>query len=74
MMLHDAKPLSQDTVRELANVHIRNYLAEDLQTRDMELYVADSFLDMYDVDGNLFAYLVPLMNRIYYDRRAGGRL
>ncbi|WP_270166882.1 hypothetical protein [Paenibacillus sp. SYP-B4298] len=60
--LREGKLMEEDRIRQLANVHIDHYLAQDMQTHGMQLRTADTFLDVYDVSGNLFAYLVPLLD------------
>ncbi|OGX60795.1 MAG: hypothetical protein A2189_06340, partial [Paenibacillus sp. RIFOXYA1_FULL_44_5] len=61
--LRDGVFLNKSDIFKIANVHIRNYLSQDVQTHGMQLKASDSFINVYDTDNNLFAYLVPLLNK-----------
>lgn len=53
--------LTKEEVLTLANGHINGYLKTDWQTADRNLTPSNDFVNLYDIDGNLYAYMVPLI-------------
>ena len=55
--------LEKKQVIKIAEYHIKNYLKDDVQTVGKELIPANQFIDLYDIEGNIFAYLVPIKEK-----------
>lgn len=59
--LRDAKQLSKSEVLTIVKSHIANYMKNDNQTKGKNITPSSNFINLYDLNGNLFAYVVPLL-------------
>ncbi|MFB9329878.1 hypothetical protein ACFFSY_28390 [Paenibacillus aurantiacus] len=59
--LNSAVALSKKDILKIARYHIQNYMKDDIQTRGKSIRVSSDFLELYDLAGNVFAYMIPLM-------------
>jgi hypothetical protein len=59
--LKSAKLLDMNDVIKIAEYHIGSYLSTDIQTEGKTIIPSKDFINLYDLDDNLFAYLVPLV-------------
>ena len=53
--------LDKESIVKIANYHISTYLKEDSQTKGMAIKASNDFVELYDINGNLYAYIVPIM-------------
>lgn len=53
--------LTIDEVLTLTQYHIDGYMATDCQTMGRDIIASDQFIDLYDMNDELYAYIVPLM-------------
>lgn len=53
--------MTPQEVLELVQHHIDGYMATDWQTEGRDIMPSTNFVDLYDVNGELFAYMVPLL-------------
>lgn len=61
--LTNAKLLEQEEVLQIVQNNIGGYLKTDLQTYGKEIIASKDFLPLYDLDHNIFAYMVPLLEQ-----------
>ncbi|WP_127532995.1 hypothetical protein [Paenibacillus kobensis] len=59
--LKNADKLNTKEILKVALYHIKHYLKDDVQTQGKKLSASDDLLPLYDFEGNLFAYMVPLL-------------
>ena len=59
--LASAKLLDKNSVLAIAKYHINNYMKNDSQTKGKIITPSSDFINLYDLDDNLFAYMVPLL-------------
>ncbi|MBW5447632.1 hypothetical protein GE107_16360 [Cohnella sp. CFH 77786] len=59
--LGKAKHLNQENVLQIVQTNLDSYLKTDLQTHDKKISASKDFVPLYDLDHNLFAYMVPLL-------------
>lgn len=57
-----SKPITSDVIK-IAKYHINNYLKNDIQTKGKEIVASRDFINLYDINDNLFAYIVPLIEK-----------
>ena len=57
----DPRYLTVDEVLTLTQHHIDGYMATDCQTMGRDIIASDQFIDLYDMNDELYAYIVPLM-------------
>ena len=57
----DIRYLTVDEVLKLTQHHIDGYMATDSQTIGRDIIASDQFIDLYDMNDELYAYIVPLM-------------
>lgn len=66
--LTSGKLLKQQDVLKIVQMNLDGYMKTDLQTHDKQISTSKDFVSLYDVEDNLFAYMVPLMEQ---DREIG---
>jgi len=54
------KFLNKSDVIRIAQIHVQNYLKNDIQTMNKHIIPSSDFIELYDLSENLFAYMVPL--------------
>ncbi|PDO09251.1 MAG: hypothetical protein BLM47_13630 [Candidatus Reconcilbacillus cellulovorans] len=54
------KLLNKSDVIRIAQIHVQNYLKNDIQTMNKRIIPSSDFIELYDLGENLFAYMVPL--------------
>ncbi|MGO4109708.1 hypothetical protein [Paenibacillus sp. YAF4_2] len=59
--LKNAVKLNTKEILKVAQYHIKHYLKDDFQTQGKKITPSDNILPLYDFEGNLFAYMVPLL-------------
>lgn len=59
--LKNAVLLNVDDIIKIAEHHIDNYLSTDFQTKDKIIEPSKNLIALYDLDDNIFACLVPLI-------------
>lgn len=59
----NAKLLKQEDVLKIVQTNVDGYLKTDLQTHDKKISASKDFVPLYDLDHNLFAYMVPLLEQ-----------
>lgn len=57
----DPRYLTVDEVLTLTQHHIDGYMATDCQTMGRDIIASDQFIDLSDMNDELYAYIVPLM-------------
>lgn len=60
--IRDADKVQIKDVMKIAEYHINGYMKNDLQTIGRKIEPSKSIIDLYDLEGNVFAYLVPLID------------
>jgi hypothetical protein len=68
LSLGNAKLLKHEDVLKIVQTNLDSYLKTDLQTYDKKITASKDFVPLYDLDHNLFAYMVPLLEQ---DREIG---
>ena len=58
-----AKLLDKNDVLKIVDINIQDYLKTDLQTIGKTITASPDFINLYDLNSNLFAYMVPLMEK-----------
>ncbi|GIP19777.1 C39 family peptidase [Paenibacillus sp. J22TS3] len=61
LSLGNTKLLKQTDVLKIVQTNLEGYMKNDLQTHDKKLTASKDFIPLYDLDHNLFAYMVPLL-------------
>jgi hypothetical protein len=59
----DAEYLTKDEVLSIVQLQIDGYISTSIDTTTREIIPANTFIDLHDIDGNVFAYLVPLLEK-----------
>ena len=58
--LKSGKLLDKSDVLKIARYHVSSYIKSDIQTKGKNIELSNDFINLYDFDDNLFAYIVPL--------------
>ncbi len=53
---------NKEIIRQSALGQITEYLESDSQTKGKAIDLSDEFIDLYDIDGAVSGYMIPLMN------------
>lgn len=53
---------NKEIIRQSALDQITEYLESDSQTKGKAIDLSDEFIDLYDIDGAVSGYMIPLMN------------
>ena len=59
--LKTAKLLGKSEVLTIVKSHIENYMKNDIQTKGKSITPGTDLINLYDLNDNLFAYVVPLL-------------
>lgn len=60
-LLKTAEKLDKRDVLNIVESQIQGYLKTDLQTAGRHISASTDFIELYDLDNNVFAYMVPLL-------------
>lgn len=59
--LNSARLLKKNDIFKIVETNIKGYLKSDFQTEGKNIVASDDFINLYDLENNLFAYMVPLL-------------
>lgn len=60
ILSNDVEYLSKDEVLTIARQNILAFISDETEYSEKNVYPSENFIDIYDLYGNLFAYIVPL--------------
>jgi hypothetical protein len=63
LSLKNAKLLEKEEVLQIVQNNLDGYLSTDMQTVGRKLIASKDFLPLFDLDHNIFAYMVPLLEQ-----------
>ncbi|MBP1903863.1 hypothetical protein J2Z32_000475 [Paenibacillus turicensis] len=63
LSLNNAKFLEKEEVLQIVQNNLDGYLSTDIQTYGKKLIASKDFLPLYDLDHNIFAYMVPIIEQ-----------
>ncbi|MBG9792544.1 hypothetical protein ABD76_08555 [Paenibacillus dendritiformis] len=61
LAVSSTKLLPHSDVMKIVDMNLQGYLSTDIQTQGKTLTASEDFIPLYDLQNNMFAYMVPLL-------------